>query len=155
MLLASLRLIVDDLGVERIASALHAHTQRIATAARALGFRVPPRHAPNMVGLRPSDAMPDADTIVQRLAQASLRPFLSPGRRHDTEPRSAFALPCLALPCLAQRKPKPVLVSERLGVIRIAPHVYNTADDIEALLEGLRDSIRAPARPATAPASRL
>ena len=108
MLLASLKLVVDDIGVHRLAPWLGEYTGAIAAGARALGFRVPSKHAPHIVGLRPGHGMPDAATIVERLAR---------------------------------RRPKPVLVSERLGAIRISPHVYNTREDLEVLLAGLRDAV--------------
>ena len=39
-------------------------------------------------------------------------------------------------------KPRPVLVSERFGAIRIAPYVYNTRADLELLISGLRDAVK-------------
>lgn len=38
------------------------------------------------------------------------------------------------------RREKPVLVSERLGAIRVSPHLYNGRNDLEHLLAGLRDA---------------
>ena len=110
MLLTSLRLLVHDVGVARLAAWLAAYTAALAHGARRLGFRVPAKHAPGIVGLRPDPAtMPDAETIVKRLAARAARP---------------------------------VLVSERLGAIRVSPHMYNTRADLDALLEGLRDALR-------------
>lgn len=112
MLLGSLRLLVDDIGIDRLARWLSSYTAAIAHAARGLGFRVPLKHAPGIVGLRPSPSMPGAPTIVSKLAQ---------------------------------RKPRPVLVSERLGAIRISPHVYNTKAELAELIDALRDAVGAPA----------
>ena len=47
---------------------------------------------------------------------------------------------------LAALKPRPVLVSERLGVIRVSPHLYNTPDDLRCLLDGLREAVRPVSR---------
>ena len=44
---------------------------------------------------------------------------------------------------LKRRSPRPVLVSERFGAIRIAPHIYNTSADIETLIDALRDAVGA------------
>jgi len=81
--------------------------------AAALGFEVPPRHAPGIVGLRTGAGMPPAAELVRRLAAL---------------------------------KPRPVLVSERLGVIRVSPHLYNTPDDLRCLLDGLREAVRPVSR---------
>ena len=116
MLLASLRLVVDEIGVGNLERWLAGFTAAVAAAARALGFRVPARHAPGIVGLRPAPTMPDAATIVRRLAA----------------------------------RPRPILVSERLGAIRVSPHVYNTHADLTELLTGLGEAVGA-----VAPASRL
>ena len=48
---------------------------------------------------------------------------------------------------LKARRPRPVLVSERFGAIRIAPHIYNTREDALYLAEALREAV--------APSSRL
>lgn len=45
---------------------------------------------------------------------------------------------------LKARRPRPVLVSERFGAIRIAPHIYNTTDDMRQLLDALREAVTAP-----------
>ena len=42
---------------------------------------------------------------------------------------------------LGKRQPKPVLVSERLGAIRVSPHLYNTREDLIALIEGLKEAV--------------
>ena len=44
---------------------------------------------------------------------------------------------------LKRTAPRPVLVSERFGAIRIAPYLYNTKEDCECLLAGLRDAVAA------------
>ena len=51
------------------------------------------------------------------------------------------------------RRTPPVVVSERFGAIRVSPHVYNTAADVDHLIDGLRDAIAAAghAPPAAAP----
>ncbi len=93
-----------------------ARVTRLASAqAAALGFEVPPRHAPGIVGLRTGAGMPPAAELVRRLAAL---------------------------------KPRPVLVSERLGVIRVSPHLYNTPD-LHCLLDGLRLYAREAVRPAS------
>ena len=51
---------------------------------------------------------------------------------------------------LARRQPRPVLVSERLGAIRVSPHLYNTEGDLEELVAALRE-----AASKSAPTSRL
>ena len=88
-------------------------TRLAAAQAAALGFEVPPRHAPGIVGLRTGAGMPPAAELVRRLAAL---------------------------------KPRPVLVSERLGVIRVSPHLYNTPDDLRCLLDGLREAVRPVSR---------
>ena len=102
------QLLVRDLRVEKVAAWLREWSTTLAARARALGFDVPMRHAPGIVGLRPSSAMPDAVTIVGRM-QAS--------------------------------QPRPVLVSERFGVIRISPHLYNDHDDLECLVSALAAAV--------------
>ena len=67
MLVASLTLLVRELGVPRVTAVLRALTDEIGRRARALGFRVPSRHAPNIIGLRPSAHMPSAKAIVDAL----------------------------------------------------------------------------------------
>jgi len=114
MLVAALRLVAQQLTTRRIAARLGEMTSLVAAQAAALGFEVPPRHAPGIVGLRTGAGMPPAAELVRRLAAL---------------------------------KPRPVLVSERLGVIRVSPHLYNTPDDLRCLLDGLREVVR--------PASRL
>ena len=49
---------------------------------------------------------------------------------------------------LATRRPRPVLVSERLGKIRVAPHLYNTRSDLDELVGGLQAAVAQ--RPAAA-----
>ena len=117
MLLESLKLLVREIGAAPLNAWLASYTAAIAHAARALGFRVPSRHAPGIVGLWPSREMPDAATIVRQLAS---------------------------------RQPRPVLVSERLGAIRVSPHLYNTEGDLEELVAALRE-----AASKSAPTSRL
>ena len=73
MLARSLRLLVEELTVARVAAQLGAFTAEVGKQARALGFDVPPRHAPNIIGLRPTAAMPDADAIVAALAARPLK----------------------------------------------------------------------------------
>ena len=64
--------------------------------------------------------------------------------------RPSAAMPDAAalVASLARRSP-PVVVSERFGAIRVSPHVYNTAADVDHLIDGLRDAIAAagPRRP--------
>ena len=68
--------------------------------------------------------------------------------------RPSAAMPDAAalVASLARRSP-PVVVSERFGAIRVSPHVYNTAADVDHLIDGLRDAIAAAghAPPAAAP----
>lgn len=85
-------------------------TTEIRKRARALGFMAPRHHAPHILGLRPTAAMPAAKIIVKRLAS----------------------------------QPVPVIVGERLGAIRISPHLYNGPADIEALIQGLQDALATP-----------
>ena len=108
MLLQSLKLLVEDIGIHRLSAWLAGYTAAIAFAATALGFSVPRHHAPGILGLRPASSMPDAATIVEQLGK---------------------------------RQPKPVLVSERLGAIRVSPHLYNTREDLIALIEGLKEAV--------------
>ena len=62
MLLQSLKLLVEDIGIHRLSAWLAGYTAAIAFAATALGFSVPRRHAPGILGLRPASSMPDAAT---------------------------------------------------------------------------------------------
>ena len=39
-----------------------------------------------------------------------------------------------------------VLVSDRLGAIRISPHLYNTRNDLECLLAALKDAVQTPSK---------
>ena len=113
MLVASLRLLVHGLRVERLHIWLSAYTAEIVRRATPLGFVAASKHAPGIVGLRPSRGMPEAAEIVRRLKS---------------------------------RVPRPVLVSERMGAIRISPHVYNTKADIDCLIDGLREAINISSR---------
>lgn len=116
MLLTSLKLLVDDVRVDRLSEWLTRYTGEIARRAATLGFRTPTRHAPGIVGLWPDPAtMPDAETIVGRLK-----------KRSNTR--------------------RAVLVSDRLGAIRISPHLYNTRNDLECLLAALKDAVQTPSK---------
>ena len=108
MLLESMKLLVQDITVEKLHSYLRNYTAEIVQRAQALGFRAPRQHAPGIVGLRPCAGMPDAARVVS---------------------------------FLKSRAPRPVLVSERFGAIRISPHLYNSREDIECLLTGLREAV--------------
>ena len=114
MLLTSLKLLVHDLGVERLSAWLSTYTGEVARRAALLGFTAPAKHAPGIVGLRPGVGLPDAATIVRRLKDIS---------------------------------PRPVLVSERFGAIRVAPHIYNTSEDLECLMRGLRVAVTGEGAP--------
>jgi selenocysteine lyase/cysteine desulfurase len=117
MLLASLELLVKQIRVERLQTWLGEYTAEIGVRARRLGFSVPARHAPGIIGLRPTASMPDASTIVSRLKA---------------------------------RQSRPVLVSDRFGAIRVAPHIYNDREDLECLMCALAEAIgRAPDPTAT------
>ena len=111
MLVASLTLLVRELGVPRVAAELRRLTSDIGRRARTLGFRVPRLHAPNIIGLRPSAGMPSSKALVDAL----------------------------------KARPLPVLVGERLGAIRVSPHLYNGPSDLDALFEGLREALTAAA----------
>ena len=116
MLLESLRVLTERIGVERLQERLAAYTEELVRRSQLLGFSAPPRHAPGIVGLKPGPGLPDADAIVR---------------------------------FLKARKPRPVLVSERFGVIRVSPHTYNTIEDLECLISGLHDAIVAAPRAVT------
>jgi selenocysteine lyase/cysteine desulfurase len=119
ILAASLRLLVHEIRIPRLVRHLSALTAEVASRAVALGFEVPERHAPGIVGLRPAPWMPSSTALVAALA----------------------------------RQPRKVLVSDRLGSIRVSPHLYNTRGDVEQLISGLADAVgREPAR---APRPRL
>jgi selenocysteine lyase/cysteine desulfurase len=107
MLVASLGLLTGKLSPSRTVPLLALLSSAIAAEARALGFGVPARHSPNIVGLRPAPGMPDADHFVQSLA----------------------------------RRSPPVLVSARLGLIRVSPHVWNTPAHAAELVQGLREAL--------------
>ncbi|KAL1524860.1 hypothetical protein AB1Y20_019740 [Prymnesium parvum] len=111
MLRESLQLLAGPLAAPRLSAALRRHTSHVAARAAALGFDVPPRHAPHIVGLRPAAGMPSAEAIVDSLA----------------------------------RRPTPVLVSARLGAVRVSPHLWSTRRDVELLLEGLAEAVAAEA----------
>ena len=70
-----------------------------------------------------------ADPIVARLAEGRAR-GAQRGAQLGADRSQAKA-----------KAPPVVLVSERLGAIRISPHVYNTVADLEALIEGLREAV--------------
>lgn len=72
MLVASLKLLVDEIGVPRVTATLRAFTTEVGRRARAMGFRVPTRHAPHIVGLRPAAGMPSATAIVDGLKRRPL-----------------------------------------------------------------------------------
>lgn len=113
MLREALTILVRELTVPRVVEYVGRYTAAIGSRAAQLGFIVPARHAPGIIGLRPAAGMPDAAAIVKSLAA---------------------------------RTPKPVLVSERLGAIRVSPHLYNTPDDLEQLLDGLREAVHGAPR---------
>jgi len=71
MIRESLTLLLRSLTVRRVVETLRDYTSEIASRAKSLGFEVPPRHAPNIVGLRCTACMPTAEAIVERLAQRS------------------------------------------------------------------------------------
>ena len=76
MLLASLELLASTPQAE-LADAVGGFTRELAARARALGFRVPVRHAPCIVGLWPDPrAMPSAEAIVAALAARKPRPVV-------------------------------------------------------------------------------
>ena len=107
MLRCSLTLLVRQMGVAVVAAHVGAFTAALASRARAIGFSVPARHAPNIVGLRPARHMPSAATIVRTLGARAL----------------------------------PIIVGERLGAVRISPHLHNGRADLEALLAALQEAI--------------
>lgn len=121
MVLASLRLLTGELAPARTIPLLAQLSSTVAAEARALGFGVPARHSPNIVGLRPAAGMPDADYFVRSLA----------------------------------RRSPPVLVSARLGVIRLSPHVWNTEAHVAELVQGLREALGRPGHPGTPVQARL
>lgn len=63
------------------------------------------------------------------------------------ETRSAIVLvrhpdPGDAVVRLAERG---IIVDSRPGVVRVSPHFYNTVDEVEEFVEGLRGTVRAAA----------
>ena len=105
MVKASLGLLLGELSIESVLSYVMPLSAMVASEARALGFGVPERHSPTIIGLKPARGMPDTDAIVRKLAE---------------------------------RSPS-ILVSARLGVIRVSPHVWNTHGHVMQLIEGLRE----------------
>ena len=112
MLRTSMRYLVEELRVDRVSEWLSAYTAEIARRASGLGFSAPRRHAPGIVGLRPDP---------------------------QTMPDAATIVRRLKVGGAARR---PVLVSERLGAIRISPHVYNTREDLERLISALQEAVQ-------------
>ena len=68
MLRASLELLAAT-PQRAIAEAVGPYTRELGRRAAALGFRVPPHHAPCIVGLHPAAHMPSAEAIVQALSR--------------------------------------------------------------------------------------
>lgn len=76
MLRASLELLAST-PQTALADAVGGFTRELAARARALGFRVPTRHAPCIVGLWPNPrTMPSAEEIVASLAARQPRPIV-------------------------------------------------------------------------------
>lgn len=112
---------------ERIMATVLPLVQRVVAGAKSLGLTVPQYHAPHIVGVG-----------------AGLEVVGEVARSEWSEDASAHL------------KKRGIFVSSRVGVLRVAPNVYNTSGDVDALIEGLRDflSSRSPDRTA-APSAAL
>jgi selenocysteine lyase/cysteine desulfurase len=95
--------------VRRISETLKAKTDRIAQAAEALGFQIPPEAArgPHMIGLTLPQGIPQG--LPAKLAEAHVH------------------------------------VSIRGQSIRVAPHLYNSAEDLDRFLDVLEATVHHPA----------
>eukprot|EP00466_Bigelowiella_natans_P005040 jgi/Bigna1/131978/aug1.16_g6686 len=92
-------------------------SSRIIKETPSMGYALPPApHSPHIIGLRiPSVASDNHNS------------------HGDGDSR------CTAADCVKYlEEEKGILVSERLGVIRISPSIYNTREDVNLLLEALR-----------------
>lgn len=101
-------------GPERIEAYLAPLTASMAARAVELGLTVPACHAPHFLGIGPGPA---------QLAGGA-------ADRWEWAERAAAHLKRLG-----------VLVSARAGVLRVAPNVYNTEADVDALIDGLRSFV--------------
>ena len=109
MLRSALSLLLDEIGVETLVGQLRRRTSAIASAARQLGFHVPSRHSAAFVGIYPAGWMEEIGLSAAEIVNQ-----------------------------LSRWKPKPVIVAERFGALRISPHLYNTDDEIDTLLRALQ-----------------
>lgn len=107
-------------GQANIEVSLSLLTARVAAGSRVLGLSVPAHFAPHFVGVGPG-------------------PQDAPGGKSpvDVEARERWA--DAASSHLEARN---IYVSSRGGSLRVAPHVYNTFDDIDKFLEALGSFVR-------------
>lgn len=99
----------------RIQATVEPMTTYLAKGARALDFQVPQYHAPHFLGVGPGPQ--DVPVSMQ----------------------SVDAKELWADEAAAHLKSRKIYVSSRGGALRIAIHVYNTIEEIDALLLELRD----------------
>jgi len=105
-------------GPERVAASIAPLIARVAAGARHLGLTVPAFHGPHIVGVGPG-------------AQDALAGH---GGRTARERWADDAS--------AHLRSRGVMVSARVGVLRVAPHVYNTTADVDTFLEALGEFVR-------------
>jgi len=103
---------------DQISSTLAPLTERCAERARAMGLETPPWHAPHFLGVGPGPA-----DLGQQCRMTSSDRSRAAERWADE--------------AAAYLKQKRIYVSSRAGVLRVAPHLYNTLHDIDALFDAL------------------
>ncbi|CAE7554191.1 csd [Symbiodinium natans] len=106
---------------DRIGATLAGLTARCAEGAIRMGLQVPSSHAPHFLGVGPS-----AEDVDRELHESGAT---ARGRSEAAE-RWADA-------AAAYLKQHRIHVSSRAGVLRVAPHVYNTSRDIDEFLRVL------------------
>ncbi|CAE8612037.1 unnamed protein product [Polarella glacialis] len=111
---------------ERIAETLASLTNRCAAGSKQLGFVTPALHAPHFLGVGPGPAHLENElSLSRRGGEAELT-------------RAEAALRWADAASAHLKKEQGVCVSARAGVLRVAPHVYNSPADVDLFLEGLK-----------------
>eukprot|EP00933_Yihiella_yeosuensis_P026342 TRINITY_DN20437_c0_g1_i1.p1 TRINITY_DN20437_c0_g1~~TRINITY_DN20437_c0_g1_i1.p1 ORF type:complete len:461 (-),score=60.74 TRINITY_DN20437_c0_g1_i1:356-1738(-) len=111
-------------GPERIATTLAPLTKRCAKGAKDQGLVTPSSHAPHFLSVGPGESDLINEAALQKTRSEKMEQSDLAGIWADAT--------------AAYLKKNGIFVSSRAGALRIAPHVYNTPDDVDCLLQCLR-----------------